>query len=144
MVQVLLAYGADVYKSTSAFRSPLQTAVVRSQAEIFRLLLERGEADPFTDTGMEHVMAAIDRLPSRRWVYMRILQLCAVDDVDANDFTDSGPYATHPSEARRDRDELFKHVLSDSTIHDDFYRDLVSVAVRELGVCTKSMATLTW
>jgi hypothetical protein len=102
MVTVLLGYGADIYYRMS---TPLQTAVFRDEAEIFQLLLERGEARPFADTSMLRLVASINTLPSGKWVYMRILQLSAVTDVDANDFTDSGPY-TNPSAARRDRDEV--------------------------------------
>ena len=130
MVTVLLGYGADIYTRMS---TPLQTAVLGGEAEIFQLLLERGEADPFADTSMLSVMEAINRRPSEQWVFMRILQLSAVTNIDADDFTDSGPY-TNPSAARRDRDRLFSNVLSESTIRDSFVCNLVENAADELGL----------
>jgi len=102
--------------------------------EIFQLLLERrGDAGPSTDTSMAPVKTTINDLTAGHWVYMRILQLFSpAAEVDANNFTDSGPY-DNPSAARRDRDELFSDVLSGSTTRDKFVCNLVSVAVDEVG-----------
>lgn len=129
MVQLLLDYGANVYDVMSA---PLEIAVVQCKAEIFQLLLEGGEAGPFTDRSVGYAESAINSLPSGKWVYRRILQLHAGRDFDADDFTESGPYAD-PSAARRDRDELFIDVLSGSTTQSEFIGDLVNVAIEEMG-----------
>jgi ankyrin repeat protein len=139
MVEILLSYGARVH---DLMFMPLRVAVAMGDPEFFRLLLERVEANSFTDVAMSHKMATVNSVAARQWVYMRALQVSAVTDVNANDFTESGPY-TNPPAARRDRDELFSDVLAKSTTRGQFVCDLVKVAVDELGpiVTAKILST---